>query len=374
MKHVWGLLLAISLGMSVTVTPAAQPGDYKTNAVFLSGHFLFDSAPFSASARSTDDWAAKSAIYKCPMWFPQAGTIDPANHGVLLHPPTSAQNFLKHVAAYESAHRVSFRLMAVLNGDAQSLDWSDSALESNIVADCGKYLSATVPGSYVTGSPRAFDGCVIDIEPSGTPAVHSRLKTLVVALRASAPFRDGTKKIGIAAPKLKNPKSASGWDWNPSDYYYMGKFVDYILAMTYDSGSTSWQSYQTWMAAQTSDILRSVSGARWKYDANHPKQASGVKVLLGIPGWYPPTTNPHDPSVENAKFAAPGILSGVTSLAGTDSVSPEYLLGAFMFQHDGGFFTYDDSKGNVTPSPFALYRTDWWWWGKYWLGYASPPW
>ena len=151
----------------------------------------------------------------------------------------------------------------------------------------------------------------------------------------------------------------------------MGEYVDYILAMTYDTRLTSATSYQTWIAAQTDSILQAVSGARWNYDANHPQEASGVHVLLGMPGYSTATVN-HNPSVENVTSAAQGILAGVNALQAGDSISLTYLLGAFMFQHDGGQSTFTTSAGTVIASPFALYTADWAWWRQYWLGQNVP--
>jgi hypothetical protein len=354
------------------VPPPPPPAAFETNASFLTGHFLFDAGPQTASARITDDWAARSiSSYRAPIWLPQAGTIDPNNAGLLVKGPTSAVTFLNHVAAYETAHGQSFTLLAVLNGDATKLDLGDPTVQANIVADCGQFLSATVPGSYVAGAARTFDGCALDIEPAGDPVVYANLKAIVIALRASAPFSGGGKRIGIAAPSLHNPKPASGWLWNSSDYYYMGEYVDYILAMTYDTRLTSTTSYQTWIAAQTDSILQAVSGARWNYDANHPQEASGVHVLLGIPGYSTTTVN-HDPRVENVRSAAQGIFAGVNALQAADAISPTYLLGAFMFQHDGGLSTFTTSTGTVIASPFALYTADWVWWRQYWLGENVP--
>jgi len=358
--------LAIALGVagcsSATIInpPPPPPAAYQTNATFLSGHFLFDVAPFTASARITDDWAARAVpTYQVPIWLPQAGTMDPGNAGLLENPPTSAVTFLNHSPT-------SVTLLAVLNGDATKVDLGDPTVQANIVADCGRFLSTTVPGSYVTGASRTFDGCALDIEPAGDPTVYANIKAIVIALRHSPAFNGNGKRIGIAAPQLQNPNTV--WSWNSSDYYYMGEYVDYILAMTYDTRLTSASAYSSWIAEQTDSILVAVSGARWGYDANHPQEASGVHVLMGMPAYSTPSAT-HDPSAENVKSATAGVRSGASAIQ-SDPISAGYLLGAFMFQHDGGQSTFTSTSGTVEPSPFALYSADWAWWRADWL--ATP--
>ena len=146
------------------------------------------------------------------------------------------------------------------------------------------------------------------------------------------------------------------WAWNSSDYYYMARYVDYVIAMTYDSGMQDGPSYQSWMQDETTHILKAVSGAAWNFDEAHPKPTNGVKVLIGLPAFYT-QTNAHSPSVENVAHGAPGTLAGLSLLKPSDQVSLSHFQGAVMYAHDGG----------APNSMYARYDEDWAWWKQYWL-------
>lgn len=366
MKLIVGIFVALAMTVWNGLASAqsqVKPGDYKQNASFLSRRFLTDS---KNSAALTDDFIYRAdKLYKVSLLFPNGGLLD--STGVLDHAPFAVKIFLDHVRAYEAANGVSFTLMPYLNGYSledtshaanQRLDLNNPAVRANVVAECGRYVSAKVPGSYVKGSSRAFDGIVLDIEPAGSPTFFASLKTLMAEIRASF---DGmglrNKKIGFAAPQFTSLTPKPNWGWNSSDYYYMGEYVDYVIAMTYDSRSTDGAKYHSWMSDQTTRILQGVSGAAWSFDAAHPKPTNGVKVLIGLPG-FQTLTKVHNPGVENVLYGGPGILEGISLLQSTDRVSLTYFQGAFMYTHDGG----------AAESIFARYDKDWSWWEKQWLG------
>jgi spore germination protein YaaH len=340
-----------------------NPGDYQHNASFLSRRFLTDS---KNAAALTDDFLSRAdKSYKTPILFPNGGLL--SSRGMLDHAPYASRMFLDRVSAYESANRARFTVMPYLNAyspDDHShaanlrLDLNNAAVRANIVAECGRYVSARVPGSYVTGTARTFDGIVMDIEPAGGAAFFASLKILMADIRASFDrmgLRD--KKIGVAAPQYTARTPKPDWGWDSSDYYYMAKYVNYVIAMTYDSGLTDESKYAPWMKDQTLHILQAVSGAAWRFDTGHPKPGNGVKVLIGLPGFYA-STKAHNPEIENVAHGASGILDGLSQLLSTDRTSPGYFQGAVMFSHDGGA---DDSI-------YARYDVDWRWWLKHWLG------
>jgi hypothetical protein len=275
--------------------------------------------------------------------------------------------FLDHVSAYEKTTGVAFKLMPYLNGYSLQdtahaanlrLDLNDPVVRSHIVAECGRYVSATVPGSYVTGSKRVFDGIVLDIEPAGDPAFFPSFKTLMAEIRTSF---DGmglrSKTLGVAAPQYTARDPKPNWGWDSSDYYYIARYVNYVIAMTYDSGLTDGPGYQLWMSEETTQILRGVSGATWNFDSAHPKAANGVKVLIGLPGFYT-VSKAHNPEVENVANGALGLLKAVSLLKQKDRVSLGYLDGATMYAHDGG----------APDSIYARYDKDWSWWQQYLIG------
>jgi hypothetical protein len=340
-----------------------SPGDYQQNASFLSRRFLTD---LKNAAALTDDLLHQAdKLYKLPWLFPNGGLL--LSTGALDHPPFAVQIFLDQVNAYENANRVMFTLMPYLNGYSLQdtahaanlrLDLDNPAVRAQIVAECGKYVSANVPGSYVKGSMREFDGVVLDIEPAGDPAFFASFKTLMAEIRASF---DGmglrNKKIAVAAPQYTDRTPKPNWGWNSSDYHYIARYVNDVIAMTYDSGLKDESQYQTWMNDQTTRILQAVSGAAWNFDEIHPKPTNGVRVLIGLPGFYTLTSS-HDPDVENVAHGAPGVLDGLSLLESKDLTSLSYFQGATMYTHDGG----------APDSIYARYGTDWSWWRKYWLG------
>jgi hypothetical protein len=354
-----------ALAFLAVATLASTPtlaGDYQQNGSFLARRFLTDSKNAPAL---TDDFLSKTdKFYKTPLLFPNGGLL--TSSGMLDHPPSAAVLFLDHVAAYESANEAVFTLMPYLNGyspqDAshpanQRLDLDNPSVRANIVAECGRYVSAKVPGSYVQGSRRAFDGIILDIEPAGDPSFLHSLKTLLTEIRASF---DGmslkNKKIGFAAPQHTDKVPKPNWGWNSSDYHYMARYVDYVVAMTYDSGLEK-AEYQSWIENQTAQILQAVSGAAWNFNDEHPRPTNGVKVLIGLPGFWT-RTKAHDPDVENVAHGAPGVLAGLSHLHSTDRTSLGYFQGTAMFSHDGG----------AADSLYARYGKDWLWWLNHWLG------
>jgi len=347
----------------VSAQSRTEPGAYQQNASFLSRRFLTDS---KNAASLTDDLLPKAdRLYRVTLLFPNGGLLD--STGTLDHAPFAIQIFLDHVSAYENANHASFTLMPYLNGYSlqdtahaanQRLDLDNRAVRAYIVAECGRYVSANVPGSYVKGSKRVFDGIVLDLEPAGDPVFVAAFKTLLSETRASFDslgLKD--KKIGIAAPQHTDRNPKPDWGWNSSDYYYAARYVNYVIAMTYDSGMKDDAKYQSWMSEQTTRILQAVSGGQWNFDAAHPKPADGVKVLIGLPGFYT-SSKAHDPSVENVVHGAPGVLDALFLLKAKDRTSLDYFQGAAMYTHDDG----------TAESIYARYGTDWAWWKKYWLG------
>ncbi len=366
MRALIGLLLILAMTVWNGMTSAqsqVRPGDYQENASYLSRRFLTD---LKNAAALTDDFLYKTdRLYKTPLLFPNGGLLD--STGVLDHAPFAVRIFLDHVSAYEAANGVTFTLMPYLNGYSLEdtahaanlrLNLDNPAVRAHIVAESGRYVSAKVPGSYVKGSSRAFDGIVLDIEPAGSPAVLASFKTLMAEIRASF---DGmglrNKKIGVAAPQHTNKTPKPNWGWNSSDYHYVARYVNYVIAMTYDSGLTDESQYQLWMYDQTARILQGVSGAIWSFDRAHPKPTNGVKVLIGLPGFYT-LTKAHNPDVENVAHGVPGILDGLSFLQSRDPTSLSYFQGATMYTHDGG----------AANSIYARYDKDWAWWRKQWLG------
>lgn len=366
MNYIIGLLIIFAITAcagSGSAQSQVHAGDYPQNGSFLSRRFLTDSRTAGALA---DGFLHKAdSLYKTLLLFPNGGLLD--STGVLDHAPFAARIFLDHVSMYESTSGVRFTLMPYVNAYSLQdtahaanlrVDLNDPAVRAHIVAECERYVSANVLGSYVKGSTRVFDGIVLDIEPAGDPTFFASFKKLVAEIRSSF---DGqglrNKKIGVAAPQYTDKIPKPNWGWNASDYYYMARYVNYVIAMTYDSGLTDESKYRSWMSEQTIRILQGVSGAAWSFDAAHARPTNGVRVLIGLPGFYT-LTKAHNPKIENVADGAPGILRGLSQLLATDRTSLSYFQGATMYTHDGG----------AADSIYARYDKDWEWWRKYWLG------
>src|SRR5260370_28355325 len=105
--------------------------------------------------------------------------------------------------------------------------------------------------------------------------------------------------------------------------------------MSYDSGLQDQSKYRPWMSDQTTHILQAVSGAAWNFDMTHPRPTNGVRVVVGLPGFYTITTA-HNPDVENVVHGAPGVLDGLSLLASIYRASLSFFQGATMYTHDGG--------------------------------------
>ena len=360
MRLLAAIIVASSMwATSVSAQSAVKPGDYTENGSFLSRRFLTDKAN---SGILTDNFLARAdKFFKTPMLFPNGGLLTSA--GLLDHEPGAVSIFLDHLRDYELQKHVRFTVMPYLSGYSPQdtahaadlrLDLSKAEVRKNIVEECLRYVSRHASGSYVRESPREFDGVVIDIEPAGDPAFFASLKKLMEEIRFAFDVKGLTeKKVGVATPQYTSKMPKPNWGWNSSDYYYMAKYVNYVIAMTYDSGLDK-PEYQSWMADQTIHILQAVSGATWKFDELHLQPSNDVKVLIGLPGFYT-QTKAHNPKVENVAQGAPGILAGLTAV---DAKSRKYFQGAAMYAHDGG----------APFSAYARYNQDWYWWLKYWMG------
>jgi hypothetical protein len=362
-----GIALPLLLSIILSGDPAAaqspsEPGEHQQNASFLSRRFLTDS---KNAAPLTDDIVYKAdKQLKVHMLIPNGGLLGAG--GMLDHAPFAVKTFLDHVNAYERANGTAFTLMPYVNGYSPQnaahanlrLNLADRAVRAHIVAECGRFVSASASGTYVGGSARVFDGIVLDLEPAGDPDFLTSLKTLIAEIRASF---DGmglrSKKIGIAAPQFTERAPKPDWGWAASDYYEVAKAVNCIIAMTYDSGLTDESKYAPWMSEQTRRILQAVSGASWGFDAAHPKPVASARVLIGLPGFYT-ETKAHNPDVETIIHGAAGIVDGLSQLKSKDRTSLGYFQGAAMYTHDGG----------AADSIYARYDRDWSWWRKYWLG------
>ena len=334
----------------------------RRNGAFLSRRFLSDAVRGRALI---DEFLPRAAgDLKTLLLVPNGGLLK--SDGTLDHPSAGAIGFLERAAAFEKSSSARLTLMPYINGyspqntgrpaDAR-VDPGNPQVRAGIVAECLRYLSASVPGSYVRGSHRVFDGIVLDIEPAGDAGLVAVLKTLLMELRSALSAAGLERaKIGFAAPQLTDRVPRPDWGWSASDYHYMARHLDYVFAMTYDSSTRTPAAYADWLERQTGQILQAVSGANWRFDPAHPSPRHGVRVLIGLPAFYA-VTRAHDPEFENIATGGAALHVALARLAAADPVSADYFLGAFIYAHDGG----------AADSPYARYERDWRWWQEDWL-------
>ena len=298
--------------------------------------------------------------YSVLYWFVNVGKVN--SSGKLIGGPnglTKTVAFLNALNDWETSHGYKFKLFAWINGtltttDADYVDVSKAITRQAIVDECTKLISTAGAGSYVLGAARTFDGIQIDFEPSGQDSARfDNLKTLMDDIRRGMNAYP-EKLTSFVAPKYKFG-TPSQWFWGSSFYYFMGRHVDILAAMTYDSEERPGNLYENWMRDQTTSILRSVSGKLWHNDPDHPSPENGIKIMLGFPAF--PANAHHDVEAENIKFAAPGVDAGLETLERSGDPSRDYFQGAAVY-------LYTDGTGK---DHYAGKSTDWWWFGHYWL-------
>ncbi|HBG26673.1 MAG: hypothetical protein A2Y10_18445 [Planctomycetes bacterium GWF2_41_51] len=349
-KSVYVFLLVFTLSNSIVF--AADAGDFTQNGVFLSHNYV----KYQSYVNLVPTLGYNMNVnYRCKYLFVNAGMLN--SNGVITNAATElakVKDFLNAVKTYENSSGFQFIVIGWISGDKNNLAISNSAIRSAIVSECKKFVSATVPGSYVSGANRVFDGISMDIEPSGNDdTYYNHYKTLMDDIRASFNASGLSSKLtSVCAHKYG---TGSIYHWSPVYYYYMARRVNFIAAMTYNSNSSSAAAYQTWIGDQTYYILRAVSGKYWDDEA-HPVPTNGVKILIGFPAY--PASASHNPAYENARYAALGTLEGLDDLeADASDPSENYFKAGFLYLHTDG--TGGDN--------YANYSTDWWWWGRYWL-------
>ena len=351
------IVAALSLLSEISIAaPAFAQVRHPDNAVWLGHGYVTSQSSVDRVPSLADDMKED---YHVLYWFVNVGK---ANSSGRLIGGTSglskAVAFLNDLNSWEVSHHYRFKVLAWINGiltatDADFIDVANAAKRQVIVNECKRLISTTGPDSYIPGATRAFDGIQIDFEPSGLDSARfDNLKTLMDEIRSAFSASPG-KLTSFAAPKYG---TTSNWFWSPTFYYYMGRHVDLLAAMTYDSRLTTGIAYQDWIRNQTTDILRSVSGQFWNHDANHPVPRNGVKVIIGFPA-FPPSAI-HNLNAENIKYAALGVEAGLNTLQSNGDLSRSYFQSAGVFLHTDG--TGRDNYANKS--------TDWWWFGHYWLG------
>ncbi len=328
-----------------------QPTRYAANGAWLAYAYLssqpwVDRVPQVAFQMKTN--------YRVPYWFVNVGMINAA--GTMSNPPPRIVAFMNKLKAWEDQNGYQFKVIAWMNGLTDTVDINDASVRSNIVGETKKFVSASVPGSFVAGAARTFDGIQLDLEPIGNNGSDTRFNNLKLLFDD---IKTGFTALGISdkLTSLTPHKygTTSEWWWPAQYYYEIGQKIDLICAMTYNSSNTTGAAYQTWIQDQTTNILKAVSGKSWNNDAQHPAPTNGVKVMIGFPAYANSTF--HTNTAENTMFAGLGTEAGLADLRARGDFSTNYFQGAAVYLHADG----TGSDG------FASYDKDWWWFGQYWL-------
>ncbi len=233
--------------IGINTAPASGQVRHPDNAVWL-GHAYVTTQSYVDKIPSLayDMKENYSVLY----WFVNVGKLNSSGQIIGAASGLSkAVAFLNALNGWEASNNHRFKVLAWINGiltttDANFVDVGNATKRHAIVNECRKFISTTVVGSYAAGAARPFDGVQIDFEPSGLDSTRfDNLKTLMDEIRSAFTAYPG-KLTSFAAPKYG---TGNQWWWSPTFYYYMGRRVDLLAAMTYDSRLTSGTAYQDWI-------------------------------------------------------------------------------------------------------------------------------
>lgn len=312
------VIIGFAIGVVQVSQAHASTPSHKNNGAFLGHAYVTTASYISANVPTLAsnlqyDYATNRLFVNC-------GTIN--SSGQLSGGASTVSQigaFLNAIKTWEDSNpSYSFQVFAYLNGtldstNANFIDVSNATVRANLAAESSKFTSTGASGSYISGASREFDGVLIDFEPAGGTSTiattqFNNLKTTMDQIRTAI----GSGKLTAFAAPQYSATSSSAWSWSPTFYYYMALHVNYIIAMTYDSDSTTGPAYQSWIEQQTVNILQAVSGEYWT-DGSHSAPTNGVQVLFGFPA-YPNNPPNHYAAAENVQYAASGVASGLATL------------------------------------------------------------
>ena len=342
---------------STNQTLLTSRGLFTQNAIWLSGGYTYSNQMINLVPALAQNM---QYLDKVTYWFVNSTTV--GTNGVLNDPSyqfSHVTNFLDAVNSWETQHGQRFVLAAWLNANINppGLDVTNPTVRSNLVVECEKLVSTTVPGSYVAGAKRTFDGVHFDFEPSGGNSnIFNGLLLLMNQVRA------GFTSVGLTnggyisfASERYQANSSSTARWTQDNYYDMGQEVNSLGVMLYDTTITSISEFQGVVCDNTTSIVQAVSGAYWNNNATHPAPTNHPLVYMGFAAY--PTDSEHSPSTENITNAAIGADCGLTAMINSGDTSVNYFGGAIVFDQTDG--TGNDGS--------ASYTNDWERFQEYWL-------
>ncbi len=340
-----------------------------TNQVFLTSRGMFTNNamwlsvyPITSGYLSLVPALAQNMKYldKVRYWFVNVGSL--ATNGQLASGTNLSQvpNFLNTVNNWENQTGQRFVLVAWLNAiitNASGPSVINPATRANIVTECQKFTSTTVPGSHIVGANRTFDGVHFDFEPSGGDTnLFNGLLLLMDATRAGLTSNGlpNGGHISFASERYATGASSTA-RWTPDNYYAMGQKVNSLGVMLYDTTINNISQFQSVMWDQTTNILHAVSGTYWN-DGLHPAPTNGPLVFMGFAAYA--GTSDHNTGVENVTNAAVGADAAMTALINKGDPSASYFGGAIVFKHTDG--TGSDGAASYT-NDWQRFQDKWIW-------------
>lgn len=345
-------LLLVFGALTVTASVASCAETTHSNAVWLGHGFVVSDAVVQDVPRT----AAFMREHQVDYWFINMGVLGKDGRfgkGAATFP--RVRQFLAAADSWERTNGHRFKIFAWLNGttdktSARYIDLGDTGVRTAMLEECKRLVDPTRADSFVTGTPRTFDGVQFDLEPSGMD--EARFANLRLFMRDLKTAIGQDKLTSFTAHKMGVNKGQY-W-WSPEFVYQMGQDLDVLCMMSYDTGIKDANEYQKWMSDQTYDSLRAVSGAYWNNDAAHMTPLRGSKLFIGFPGF--PPNNWHEVTAETTAAAAKGTHQGLERLQQEKADVPlSYFGGAALY-------LYTDGSGKdkySSPKDWAEFRTEW---------------
>jgi len=169
-----------------------------------------------------------------------------------------------------------------------------------------------------------FDGIHINIEP-----LRDGDRNFLDLLDSIRKEIGGQKILSVAAMKWRFFNLPhiwhSKWFWGSEYYREIGKVVDQLVVMAYDTAIPLRKFYIWYVKNQTINITNTVTGLR-----NH-----GPEILIGLPA-YEDSRLTHRPDIENIENGLYGVIAGLM-----DQKSNKYSFGGVAIY---SYWVMDDRK------------------------------
>lgn len=276
-----------------------------------------------------------------------------------------------------------------------------AAVRQKVADESKKFTDPTV---WAVG--RAFDGVMMDFEPSGlnipgcpegngearrfdcTKLTLQKVRSVLNPTNANPNTTPNIPMVGATPPRFKNSTdSTDAYRWNHTMYYYGGLYADELAVMAYNMASTypTMAGITDYVRTSTKEVSAAITGEKWNWDASHPFPARVPNVRIGIGAYAtstftPPALPMHDRNIENTQTMTLGLGAAITEMSAVGATGHSglpYVKGAAIFSYNNGVScsvstpppTYCDPVGKEY---FGTSYDTWFNWNYFWLsGYPS---